>query len=92
MVLQMAKELDVVLNRGVADFADSCKIIEKGSVSFLEKVISPIYDTMTAVSSFLPLMNFYRDSYSSFPWPHEIEPSLVLTVKAYMPINYICPY
>ncbi|CAN1777271.1 Callose synthase 10 [Linum perenne] len=44
---QMAKELDAVLDHGEADRAPSCKD-ETGSVSFLDQVILPIYDTMSA--------------------------------------------
>ncbi|CAN1239529.1 Callose synthase 10 [Linum grandiflorum] len=43
----MAKELDAVLDHGEADRAPSCKD-ESGSVSFLDQVIFPIYDTMAA--------------------------------------------
>uniref|UniRef100_A0AAU6MUF6 1,3-beta-glucan synthase n=1 Tax=Paeonia lactiflora TaxID=35924 RepID=A0AAU6MUF6_PAELC len=41
----MAKELDAILDHGEASFAASC-ITENGSVSFLEQIIFPIYDTM----------------------------------------------
>ncbi|CAI0446349.1 unnamed protein product [Linum tenue] len=41
----MAKELDAVLDHGEADHAPSCKN-ESGSVSFIEQVILPIYETM----------------------------------------------
>ncbi|XVF11615.1 hypothetical protein REPUB_Repub08aG0042500 [Reevesia pubescens] len=43
----MAKELDAIVDHGEADLAQSC-ITESGSVSFLEKIICPIYDTMEA--------------------------------------------
>lgn len=45
----MAKELDAKLDHGEAVRADSC-VIENGSVSFLDRVISPIYAAMSAVS------------------------------------------
>ncbi|VVB02402.1 unnamed protein product [Arabis nemorensis] len=43
----MAKELDAKLDHGEAVFADSC-LTESGSVSFLERIICPIYETMSA--------------------------------------------
>ncbi|XP_048610550.1 callose synthase 10 isoform X2 [Brassica napus] len=43
----MAKELDAKLDHGEAVRADSC-LIENGSVSFLDRVISPIYAAMSA--------------------------------------------
>ncbi|KAJ6374421.1 hypothetical protein OIU78_030025 [Salix suchowensis] len=46
---QMAKELDAILDHGEANRATSC-ITESGSVSFLEKIICPIYKTIVAVS------------------------------------------
>lgn len=45
----MAKELDAILDRGEATHAVSC-IGENGSVSFLKEIISPIYETLEAVS------------------------------------------
>lgn len=44
----MAKELDAELDHGDAELAGSCKT-ESGSVSFLERVIGPIYEIMKAV-------------------------------------------
>uniref|UniRef100_A0A6N2K4J3 1,3-beta-glucan synthase n=1 Tax=Salix viminalis TaxID=40686 RepID=A0A6N2K4J3_SALVM len=44
---QMAKELDAILDHGEANRATSC-ITESGSVSFLEKIICPIYETIVA--------------------------------------------
>lgn len=44
---QMAKELDAILDHGEANRATSC-ITESGSVSFLEKIICPIYKTIVA--------------------------------------------
>ncbi|XP_010516914.1 PREDICTED: callose synthase 10 [Camelina sativa] len=44
---QMAKELDAKLDHGEAVRSESC-LTESGSVSFLEKIICPIYDTMSA--------------------------------------------
>ena len=46
----MAKDLDVILDHGVADPATSCKS-ENGHVSFLDQVICPIYETILKVSS-----------------------------------------
>ncbi|KAL5544007.1 hypothetical protein UlMin_007791 [Ulmus minor] len=43
----MAKELDAILDHGEANPAASCRT-ETGSVSFLEQIISPIYETMAA--------------------------------------------
>ncbi|KAK3005726.1 hypothetical protein RJ639_016711 [Escallonia herrerae] len=44
---RMARELDAILDHGEANPAASC-ICENGSVSFLEQIIRPIYDTMAA--------------------------------------------
>lgn len=52
LVLQMARELDAILDHGEANPAASC-IGESGSPSFLEQIISPIYETMAAVSASL---------------------------------------
>ncbi|KAM7475705.1 hypothetical protein LguiB_022948 [Lonicera macranthoides] len=43
----MARELDAILDHGEANPAASC-IGENGSPSFLEQIISPIYETMAA--------------------------------------------
>ncbi|GAV80876.1 Glucan_synthase domain-containing protein/FKS1_dom1 domain-containing protein [Cephalotus follicularis] len=43
----MAKELDAILDHGEANPAASC-ITENGSVSFLDRVICPIYETIAA--------------------------------------------
>lgn len=43
----MAKELDAILDHGEANRAASC-ITERGSVSFLEQIICPIYQTIAA--------------------------------------------
>ncbi|KAJ6294189.1 hypothetical protein OIU76_022303 [Salix suchowensis] len=53
---QMAKELDAILDHGEANRATSC-ITESGSVSFLEKIICPIYKTIVAMS--LPPSNSF---------------------------------
>ncbi|KMZ58556.1 1,3-beta-glucan synthase [Zostera marina] len=42
----MAKELDTILNQSEAGPASSCKNNENGSVSFLEEIICPIYETL----------------------------------------------
>lgn len=48
----MAKELDAKLDHGEAVRADSCLTgTDTGSVSFLERIICPIYETISAVSS-----------------------------------------
>ena len=49
MVLQMAKELDAILDHGDAIPAASCTI-ENDSVSFLKQIVEPIYETLAAVS------------------------------------------
>lgn len=46
----MAKELDTILNQSEAGPASSCKNNENGSVSFLEEIICPIYETLEKVS------------------------------------------
>ncbi|KAF3437237.1 hypothetical protein FNV43_RR19990 [Rhamnella rubrinervis] len=43
----MAKELDAILDHGEADPAASCKT-DTGSVSYLEQIICPIYETIAA--------------------------------------------
>ncbi|XP_040989322.1 callose synthase 10 [Juglans microcarpa x Juglans regia] len=43
----MARELDAILDHGEANHAFSC-ITESGSVSFLEQIICPIYETLAA--------------------------------------------
>ncbi|BFG32377.1 hypothetical protein CerSpe_186510 [Prunus speciosa] len=43
----MAKELDAILDHGEANPAASCRT-ESGSVSFLEQIIRPIYETLAA--------------------------------------------
>ncbi|KAJ6688289.1 CALLOSE SYNTHASE 9 [Salix koriyanagi] len=53
---QMAKELDAILDHGEANRATSC-ITESDSVSFLEKIICPIYKTIVAMS--LPPSNSF---------------------------------
>jgi callose synthase len=45
---QMAKELDGILDSPEAEPAKSC-ITSDGSTSYLEKIITPIYQTMAAV-------------------------------------------
>lgn len=46
----MAKELDGILDSSEAEPAKSC-ITNDGSTSFLEKIITPIYETIAAVGS-----------------------------------------
>ncbi|KAL2492350.1 Callose synthase 10 [Abeliophyllum distichum] len=43
----MARELDAILDHGEATHAASCKT-ENGSISFLEQIICPVYETMAA--------------------------------------------
>lgn len=50
----MARELDAILDHGVATHADSC-ISEGGSVSFLDQIVCPIYTTLKMVSALLLL-------------------------------------
>ena len=45
----MAKELDAMLDHDEAIRSGNCKL-ENGSVSFLQKIICPIYETLVAVS------------------------------------------
>jgi callose synthase len=45
---QMAKELDGILDSSEAEPAKSC-ITSDGSTSYLDKIITPIYQTMAAV-------------------------------------------
>jgi hypothetical protein len=47
---QMAKELDGILDSSEAERAKSCTITND-SASYLEKIITPIYQTMEAVRS-----------------------------------------
>ncbi|KAL0415758.1 UNVERIFIED_CONTAM: Callose synthase 10 [Sesamum latifolium] len=46
----MARELDAILDHGEATHAASC-ISENGSVSFLEQIICPIYETLSEEAS-----------------------------------------
>lgn len=55
LVIQMAKELDAILDHVEASPAASC-INSSGSVSFLEQIIWPIYETLSAVSCFFPFL------------------------------------
>lgn len=55
----MAKELDAILDHGEANLAASCKT-ESGSVSYLEKIICPIYETMTKVSGLFKSFYFSK--------------------------------
>lgn len=48
----MAKELDGIIDSSEAEFAKSC-ITSDGSTSYLEKIITPIYETIAAVGSFI---------------------------------------
>ena len=56
MVLQMAKELDAILDHGEADSAASCKT-DTGSVSYLEQITCSIYETIAAVSGNSNIIN-----------------------------------
>jgi len=47
-ILQLARELEEILRKQTAEPAESCS--SNGSVSFLENVISPLYDIIAAVS------------------------------------------
>lgn len=53
--MQMARELDAILDHGEARPAPCC-LGEDQSVSFLEKIIRPIYDTIVSVR---PFITFY---------------------------------
>nr|CAB3455580.1 unnamed protein product [Digitaria exilis] len=46
----MAKELDGIIDSSEAEFAKSC-ITSDGSTSYLEKIITPIYETIAAEAS-----------------------------------------
>lgn len=48
--MQMAKELNAILDHGKVQPAGSCTG-DNGSVSYLEQAISPIYETMATVSA-----------------------------------------
>lgn len=56
--LQMAKELDAILDHGEANIAASCET-EGGSASFLKQIICPIYDTLSAVGT----PSYFDDSF-----------------------------
>jgi len=47
-ILQLARELEEILRKQTAEPAESCS--SNVSVSFLENVISPLYDIIAAVS------------------------------------------
>lgn len=53
--MQMANELDLILDKTEAVPAASCRD-ENGSVSYLQRVICPIYETIVAVSGFFTLL------------------------------------
>lgn len=48
---QMARELEEILRDQTAQPANSC--VSPNGVSFLDRVISPLYDVIAAVSFFL---------------------------------------
>lgn len=52
----MARELDAILDHGEVIHAASCTC-EDGSVSFLVQIISPIYETVKAVSAFIKYLH-----------------------------------
>lgn len=58
--MQMARELDAILDHGEAHLAASCTN-ENGSVSYLEQVIHPIYKAMDEVSQCLWFFAIYVD-------------------------------
>ncbi|TQD84960.1 hypothetical protein C1H46_029476 [Malus baccata] len=62
----MAKELDAILDHGEANPAASCRT-ESGSVSFLDQIIFPIYETLAATgkSTFVEHRTFFH-LYRSF--------------------------
>jgi callose synthase len=75
-IFQMAKELDGILDSSEAEPAKSC-ITGDGSTSFLEKIITPIYETMAAVGlsingSIFDLLLSYRSVMfpNSYFWLH----------------------
>ncbi|KAI3882841.1 hypothetical protein MKW92_016922 [Papaver armeniacum] len=59
LIEHMAKELNVILDHGEVQPAVSCSG-DSGSVSYLEQVVSPIYETMvkTTKSSFVEHQTF----------------------------------
>ena len=65
--MEMARELDAILDRGEADPAPSCTN-EDGVVSYLKQVICPIYETMQDVSKlcalWLYLYSLFNMSYT----------------------------
>lgn len=50
LFLQMARELEEILREHSAQPANSC--VSQNGVSFLDQVISPLYEVMAAVSLF----------------------------------------
>lgn len=48
LISQMARELDEILRGQIAEPANSCK--SDSEVSFLDQVISPLYDVIAKVS------------------------------------------
>lgn len=63
--MQMAKELDVILDKTEAVPAASC-MGENGSVSYLQKVICPIYETVAAVSGSFTLLLYWWLTFKEF--------------------------
>jgi len=49
--MQMAREMDEILRQQIAQPANSCTYDSKDGVSFLDNVIFPLYDIVSAVSS-----------------------------------------
>lgn len=58
--LQMAKELDAILDHSEAQPAASC-MSESGSVSYLDQIIHPIYKAIAAVSGYILLLYCYTE-------------------------------
>lgn len=61
--MQMARELDAILDHGEASPANSC-VGENKSVSFLEQIIRPIYDTIASVSPFYHIISHYSINFN----------------------------
>lgn len=64
--MQMAMELDLILDKTEAVPAPSCRD-ENGSVSYLQQVICPIYQTIVEVSGSFTLLLYCWFSFKEFP-------------------------
>ncbi|KAH7528293.1 hypothetical protein FEM48_Zijuj05G0057200 [Ziziphus jujuba var. spinosa] len=73
----MAKELDAILDHGEANLAASCKT-ESGSVSYLEKIICPIYETMVKETCLTLGYVYLSPACFELSWPMRMDSPFLL--------------